>query len=136
MTENDIAKMLVNAVYQIYTKLGPGLLESVYERILVHELKKLGLKVAIQQDVDIVWDDIVFEKAFRADIVVEDKVVIELKALEQTMRIHKKQTLTYVRLSGKKLGLLINFGADNWNDAVTRVVNGLPEQDSSNSRSA
>ena len=136
MTENDIAKMVVNAVYQIYTKLGPGLLESVYERILVHELKKLGLKVAIQQDVDIVWDDIVFEKAFRADIVVEDKVVIELKALEQTMKIHKKQTLTYVRLSGKKLGLLINLGADNWNDAVTRVVNGLPEQDSSNSQSA
>lgn len=127
MTENDIAKMVVNATYQIYTKLGPGLLESVYERILVHELKKLGLKVSVQQDVDIIWDEVVFEAAFRADIVVEDKVVIELKALEQTAKIHKRQTLTYVRLTEKRLGLLINLGAESWSEVVTRVVNGLPE---------
>ncbi|MCC6149700.1 MAG: GxxExxY protein [Planctomycetes bacterium] len=127
MTENDIAKMVVNATYQIYTKLGPGLLESVYERILVHELKKLGLKVSVQQDVDIIWDEIVFEAAFRADMVVEDNDVIELKALEQTAKIHKRQTLTYVRLTGKRLGLLINLGAESWSEVVTRVVNGLPE---------
>lgn len=127
MTENDIAKMVVNATYQIYTKLGPGLLESVYERILVHELKKLGLKVSVQQDVDIIWDEVVFEAAFRADMVVEDKVVIELKALEQTAKIHKRQTLTYVRLTEKRLGLLINLGAESWSEVVTRVVNGLPE---------
>ena len=127
MTENDIAKMGVNATYQIYTKLGPGLLESVYERILVHELKKLGLKVSVQQDVDIIWDEVVFEAAFRADMVVEDKVVIELKALEQTAKIHKRQTLTYVRLTEKRLGLLINLGAESWSEVVTRVVNGLPE---------
>ena len=127
MTENDIAKMVVNATYQIYTKLGPGLLESVYERILVHELKKLGLKVSVQQDVDIIWDEVVFEAAFRADIVVEGKVVIELKALEQTAKIHKRQTLTYVRLTEKRLGLLINLGAESWSEVVTRVVNGLPE---------
>lgn len=127
MTENDIAKMVVNATYQIYTKLGPGLLESVYERILVHELQKLGLKVSVQQDVDIIWDEVVFEAAFRADMVVEDKVVIELKALEQTAKIHKRQTLTYVRLTEKRLGLLINLGAESWSEVVTRVVNGLPE---------
>lgn len=127
MTENDIAKMVVNATYQIYTKLGPGLLESVYERILVHELKKLGLKVSVQQEVDIIWDEVVFEAAFRADMVVEDKVVIELKALEQTAKIHKRQTLTYVRLTEKRLGLLINLGAESWSEVVTRVVNGLPE---------
>ncbi len=127
MTENDIAKMVVNATYQIYTKLGPGLLESVYERILVHELQKLGLKVSVQQDVDIIWDEIVFEAAFRADMVVEDNDVIELKALEQTAKIHKRQTLTYVRLTGKRLGLLINLGAESWSEVVTRVVNGLPE---------
>lgn len=127
MTENDIAKMVVNATYQIYTKLGPGLLESVYERILVHELKKLGLKVSVQQDVDIIWDEIVFEAAFRADMVVEHNDVIELKALEQTAKIHKRQTLTYVRLTGKRLGLLINLGAESWSEVVTRVVNGLPE---------
>lgn len=127
MTENDIAKMVVNATYQIYTKLGPGLLESVYERILVHELKKLGLKVSVQQDVDIIWDEIVFEAAFRADMAVEDNDVIELKALEQTAKIHKRQTLTYVRLTGKRLGLLINLGAESWSEVVTRVVNGLPE---------
>lgn len=127
MTENDIAKMVVNATYQIYTKLGPGLLESVYERILVHELQKLGLKVSVQQDVDIIWDEVVFEAAFRADMVVEDKVVIELKALEQTAKIHKRQTLTYVRLTEERLGLLINLGAESWSEVVTRVVNGLPE---------
>ena len=127
MTENDIAKMVVNATYQIYTKLGPGLLESVYERILVHELNKLGLKVSVQQEVDIIWDAVVFEAAFRADMVVEDKVVIELKALEQTAKIHKRQTLTYVRLTEKRLGLLINLGAESWSEVVTRVVNGLPE---------
>jgi GxxExxY protein len=127
VTENDIAKMVVNATYQIYTKLGPGLLESVYERILVHELQKLGLKVSVQQDVDIIWDEIVFEAAFRADMVVEDNDVIELKALEQTAKIHKRQTLTYVRLTGKRLGLLINLGAESWSEVVTRVVNGLPE---------
>lgn len=127
MTENDIAKMVVNATYQIYTKLGPGLLESVYERILVHELKKLGLKVSVQQDVDIIWDEVVFEAAFRADMAVEDNDVIELKALEQTAKIHKRQTLTYVRLTEKRLGLLINLGAESWSEVVTRVVNGLPE---------
>jgi GxxExxY protein len=127
VTENDIAKMVVNATYQIYTKLGPGLLESVYERILVHELQKLGLKVSVQQDVDIIWDEVVFEAAFRADMVVEDKVVIELKALEQTAKIHKRQTLTYVRLTEERLGLLINLGAESWSEVVTRVVNGLPE---------
>jgi len=127
MDENTIAKLIVNAVHNIYSKLGSGLFESVYERILVHELQKLGLTLAIQQDVDIVWDGVVFEKALRADIIVEGKVVLELMALEETARIHKRQTLTYVKLADKRLGLLINFGAESWADVVTRLVNGLPE---------
>ncbi|MBL7208200.1 MAG: GxxExxY protein [Desulfobacterales bacterium] len=125
MTENEIAKIIVDAAFQVHKRLGPGLLESVYEVILAHELKKRGLNVKRQVPVAIVYDDIKFDEAFRTDLIVEEKVIIELKSVEKVSRVHKKQLLTYLRLADKRLGLLINFGAELIRDGISRVVNGL-----------
>ena len=125
MTENEIAKIVVNAAYQVHTNLGPGLLESVYEIALAYELDKKGLKVKRQVPVPIVYDTIKFDEGFRADMIVEEKVIIELKSVETIQRVHKKQLLTYLRLTDKKLGLLINFGTDLFKNGISRIVNGL-----------
>ena len=125
VTENEIAGIVVDAAYHVHRKLGPGLLESVYEIVLAHELEKRGLKVERQVPVAIVFDDIRFDEGFRADLIVEDKVIIELKSVENIVPVHKKQLLTYLRLTGKKLGLLINFGSELIRDGISRVVNGL-----------
>jgi GxxExxY protein len=127
MTENEIAKVIVNAAYKIHTTLGPGLLESVYEVILAHELKKLGLNVSRQQSIPITYEDLKFEEGFRADIIVEDRVIIELKSVEEIAKVHHKQLLTYLRLADKRLGLLINFGAALIKDGLFRIVNKLEE---------
>lgn len=127
MSENEIAKMIVNAAYKIHTTLGPGLLESVYEVVLAHELKKLGLNVSRQQSIPITYEDLKFEEGFRADIIVEDKVIIELKSVEEIAKVHHKQLLTYLRLADKRLGLLINFGAALIKDGLFRIVNKLEE---------
>ena len=128
MTENEIAKIVVDAAFQIHTKLGPGLLESVYEVVLLTQLKKRGLRAERQVPVPIRFEDLTFDEGFRADIIVEDKVIVELKSVEQTAPVHKKQVLTYLRLADKRLGLLINFGAALLKDGVTRLVNGLQEE--------
>jgi GxxExxY protein len=125
MTENEIAKIIVDSAYHVHRKLGPGLLESVYEVILVHELKKRGLEVERQVSVAIVFEGIKFDEGFRADIIVEDKVIVELKSIEKVMPVHKKQLLTYLRLDDKRLGLLINFGSELIRNGISRVVNGL-----------
>ncbi|MBU4185101.1 MAG: GxxExxY protein [Proteobacteria bacterium] len=125
MTENEIAKEIVDAAYHVHRKLGPGLLESVYEVILAHELKKRGMKVERQVPVAIVFDGIKFDEGFRADLIVENKVIVELKSVEKILPVHKKQLLTYLRLADKKLGLLINFGSELIRDGISRVVNGL-----------
>ena len=127
MTENEIGKIVVDAAFQIHKRLGPGLLESVYEIVLSYELKKKGLKVERQQPVAIVYDEIKFDEGFRADLVVEEKVIVELKSVEKVMPVHKKQLLTYLRLADKRLGLLINFGDELIRDGISRVVNGLKE---------
>jgi len=127
MTENEIAKIVVDAAFHVHTKLGPGLLESVYEVVLAAQLRKLGLQVARQVPVPIQFEELTFDEGFRADIIVEDKVILELKSVEQTAPVHRKQVLTYLRLSDKRLGLLINFGAALLKDGVTRLVNGLAE---------
>ena len=127
MTENEIAKIIVDTAFKIHKKLGPGLFESVYEVILAHELQKRGLTVIRQQSIPIIFEDIKFDEGFRADIIVEDKVIIELKSLEEISKVHKKQLLTYLRLADKRLGLLINFGASLIKDGLFRVVNGLEE---------
>jgi len=127
LTENEIAKQVVDAAYQIHTKLGPGLLESVYEVVLAHELKKRQLHVARQVPIPIEYDGIKFEEGFRADLIVEEKVIVELKCVESLNPAHKKQLLTYLRLADKRLGLLINFAKELIRDGITRVVNNLEE---------
>ena len=127
MNENEIAKIIVDAAFQIHKRLGPGLLETVYEVVLAHDLKRRGLKVERQVPVAIVYDDIKFDEGFRADLIVEEKVIVELKSVEKVIPIHKKQLLTYLRLADKRLGLLINFGSELIRDGISRVVNCLKE---------
>jgi len=126
-TENEIAREVVDAAFHIHKTLGPGLLETVYEVVLARELEKRGLNVVLQQPVPIVFGDLKFDKGFRADLIVEDKVIVELKSVEQLAPVHKKQLLTYLRLADKRLGLLINFGSAVIKDGISRIVNGLEE---------
>jgi GxxExxY protein len=130
MTENEISKVVVDAAFQIHQKLGPGLLETVYEVVLAYELRKRGLEVQRQVPIPIRYDDLVFEEGFRADLVVQNLVIVELKSIEELAAVHGKQVLTQLRLADKRLGLLINFGAALFKSSVKRIVNGLPEQDS------
>ena len=125
MTENAIAKQVVDAAFKIHTTLGPGLLESVYEAVLAYELKQRGLQVVRQQAIPVVYEEVHLEEGFRADLIVEGKVIIELKSVEIISPVHKKQVLTYLRLTNLKLSLLINFGEALIKDGITRVVNGL-----------
>ncbi len=127
MRENEIATQVVDAAYRLHVQLGPGLFESVYEVVLAHELKTRGLHVERQVPIPIQYDSITFDEGFRADMIVEDKVILELKSVEEVSRVHKKQLLTYLRVSDKRLGLLINFGAELIKDGISRVVNGLEE---------
>ncbi|MGA3284053.1 MAG: GxxExxY protein [Verrucomicrobiota bacterium] len=125
MTENEISKQIVDAAFKIHTRLGPGLLESVYEAVLAYELGRRGLRAVRQKPIPVIYEEIHLEEGFRADLVVEEKVIIELKSVETIAKVHKKQLLTYLRLSDKKLGLLINFGEDLIKNGITRIVNGL-----------
>lgn len=125
--ENDISGQIIDAAIAVHSKLGPGLLETVYEVVLAHELRKRGLTCERQQPVPIVYDNIHFDEGFRIDIFVEAKVIVELKSVEQVHPVHKKQVLTYLRLTNKRLGLLLNFGEEYLKDGLTRLVNRLPE---------
>jgi len=125
--ENEIARKIVDAAFHVHATLGPGLLESVYEAILARELTKRGLSVARQQPVPIHYDDLNFDEGFRADLIVNDLVIVELKSIEQVAPVHKKQLLTYLRLANKRLGLLVNFGAALVKDGIHRIANGLPD---------
>ena len=126
MTENRIAEIIVDACFKIHTILGPGLLESVYETVLAHELRSRGLSVVRQQCLPIVYEGIILEEGFRADLIVEGLVIVELKSIETILPVHKKQLNTYLRLSGKRLGLLVNFGSYLIKDGITRIANGMP----------
>ena len=125
VTENEIAKVIVDAAYKIHTTLGPGLLESVYEQVLAHELEQRNLKVIRQLPIPIVYESVKLAEGFRADLMVENKVIVELKSVEIIAPVHKKQLITYLRLADKRLGLLINFGSALIKDGITRIVNGL-----------
>jgi GxxExxY protein len=127
MDENDVAKIVVDAAYHIHVELGPGLLESVYETVLAAELAKRGLKVERQKPITFEFRGVRFDEGFRADLVVNELVVVELKSTEQSHPVHKKQVKTYLKLSGKRLGLLLNFGTELVKDGVARVVLGLPD---------
>ena len=127
MHENEIAKIVVDVAFQIHTKLGPGLLESVYEAVMVHELQKRGLHVESQVAVPVEWDGVRLDLGFRPDLIVEHRVIVELKSIEAVAPVHKKILLTYLRLADKRLGLLINFGVELIKNGITRVVNRLQE---------
>ena len=124
MTENQIAKQILDGAFVVHTKLGPGLFESVYEVVLAHELRKRGLTVERQKPMPIVYDGVRFDEAFRSDLVVNGKVIAELKSVEATSAMHAKQVLTQLRLSGLKLGLLINFGEAHLKNGIKRIING------------
>jgi len=125
MTENEISKIIVNTCYNIHVQLGPGLLESVYEEILYFELLNQGLNVERQKAIPVFWKDIKMDIGFRADLVVENKVIIEIKSVETIAPVHPKQLLTYLKISGLKLGLLINFNEKLFRTGVSRIVNNL-----------
>lgn len=122
LTENEIATEVVDAAFKIHQRLGPGLLESVYEVVLAYELRKRGLEALRQVPIRIVWDEIRFEEGFRADLLVEGKVIVELKSKERTIPVDKKQLLTQLKLADKRLGLLINFGEELIKNGISRVV--------------
>ncbi|GAB1488697.1 GxxExxY protein [Opitutaceae bacterium] len=127
MKTNDLSVLVADVAYQIHSKVGPGLLESVYEELMVHELTKRGLKVERQVPVPIAYDGIVIDLAFRADLVVEGALIIELKSVEALAPVHKKQLLTYLKIAGMPIGLLINFGSPLIKDGIVRMVNQMPE---------
>ena len=125
MTENEIATIIVDAAYKIHTRLGPGLLESVYETTLAYELAKRGLQLRRQQAMPLVYENVRMDIGFRADLVVDGKVIVEIKSIDAISPVHRKQLLTYLRLKEKRLGLLINFNVELIRDGITRVVNNL-----------
>ena len=125
MHENEIGTVVVDSGFQVHSSLGPGLLESVYEMSLAHELESRGLHVVRQQPIEVSYRHVTFEEGFRADIVVENKVIIELKSVEELHPVHKKQLLTYLKLSGCRLGYLMNFGSPLFKDGITRIVNNI-----------
>ena len=124
---NEISGMVVDCAVKIHQVLGPGLLESSYQRILAYELRKEGLEVATEIPIPIHWDGHTIDEGYRADIILNQSVLLELKSVERTLPVHKKQTLTYLKLAGLPLGLLINFGAPLMKNGIERLVNNLAE---------
>ncbi|CAN5562727.1 GxxExxY protein [soil metagenome] len=125
MTENEIGTRVIEAAIYVHRELGPGLLETVYEVILARELSDRGLAVNRQLPIPIVFKGVRFDEGYRADIVVADRVLLELKSIERVLPVHKKQVQTYLRLTGLKLGYLLNFGEEVLKSGITRCVNGL-----------
>ncbi len=125
MTENDISGIVLDCALHLHRRLGPGLLESVYEEVLVYELQRQGLYCSRQEPVSLTYDSLRLATAFRADVVVERSVILELKSVEAMLPVHKKQLLTYLRLSGFRLGILINFNVPLLRDGFVRIVNRL-----------
>jgi GxxExxY protein len=125
MLENAITEIIIREAIYVHRKLGPGLLESTYKKCLIHRLMKVGLKVSFENPIPIVFEDVHLECGYRADIIVEGKVIIEIKSVEALNDIHKAQVLTYLKLSNIKVGLLINFNVLVLKDGLKRIVNGF-----------
>ena len=124
MTYNELSSTVLEVAIDVHRRLGPGLLEAVYQTILAHELTKRGFHVVKEQPIPLIWDNLRFDIGFRADLIVNDLLLVELKSVEQLAPVHKKQVLTYLRITGKKLGLLINFGEEILKDGIRRIING------------
>jgi GxxExxY protein len=127
MTENEISRILVDIFIRVHSELGPGLLESVYEAAICHELSKQNLNYQKQQGITVFYDSVKMDMGFRADIIVEGKVIVELKSIETLLPVHHKTLLTYLKLTGLKLGLLVNFNTNLVKDGLVRIVNKLDE---------
>ncbi|TWU00153.1 hypothetical protein Pla108_10980 [Botrimarina colliarenosi] len=125
MHENEIAQQVIDATFKVHTRLGPGLLESVYEVVLAYELRNRGLVVDRQVPVPIQYEGLKFDEGYRMDLLVNESVIVELKSVEAVTGVHKKQCLTYLKLADKRLGLLINFNTELIKEGMHRVVNGL-----------
>jgi len=127
VTENEIAHQILDSAYRVHSKLGPGLFESVYEAALAYELAQRGLNVSRQFPIPVIYESIQIEAGIRADLLVEGKVIVELKFIEAITPVHHKQLLTYLRLSNTRLGLLLNFNVPRLKEGITRLVSHLPE---------
>jgi len=121
MTENDISYIIRGAIFKVYNALGPGLLGSVYEAVLMFELNKAGVEAKSQVALPVIYEDEKLDLGFRIDILVNDSVIIEIKSVEQILEVHHKQVLTYLKLSDKKLGILVNFNTDNISSSIYRI---------------
>jgi GxxExxY protein len=124
MDEDELDTMILAAAFRVHTRLGPGLLESVYQRVLAYELFKQGPSVEVQKSIPILYDEIHFEEGYRADLIVEEKVLLELKSVETLLPVHAKQVLTYLRLAKLRVGYLLNFGEAHLKAGIKRLVNG------------
>ena len=127
MELNDITGAIIDHSVRIHQKLGPGLLESVYQRVLAYELRKAGFQVETEVPIPLWWDGHIIDESFRADIIVNDAILLELKSVEKTLPVHRKQTLTYIKLADLRIGLLINFGATLLKNDLHRLANQAPE---------
>lgn len=127
MSENEISKILVDIFIKVHSQLGPGLLESVYEAAICYELSKRGIRFKRQHGISVFYDSVKMDVGFRADIFIEDKVIIEVKSVETLIPVHHKTLLTYLRLTNTKLGLLVNFNVSLVKNGITRIVNNLEE---------
>jgi GxxExxY protein len=123
MIENEITYEIIGAALKVHTKLGPGLLESVYERALAFELQRAGHSVSCQIGIQVIYEEIKFEIGFRLDILVDDLVIVEVKSVDTLIDIHHKQLLTYLKLTEKRVGLLINFNSGRLKDSIVRIIN-------------
>ena len=128
MLEEQLTEQIIGACIEVHRELGPGLLESVYHAVLAYELAQRGLRTVSQQAIPVVYGTIRIDTGFRADLIVEDRVIVEIKSVEVLAPVHRKQLLTYLRLADKRLGLLINFNAALIKDGITRIVNGMEEE--------
>jgi GxxExxY protein len=125
LTENEISKIILDIAFDIHINLGPGLFESVYEEILFYELTNYGLKVKRQKAIPVFWQELIMDVGFKADLIVENKVIIEIKSIEALAPIHYKQLTTYLKITNLKLGLLINFNEYLLKDGIKRIANKL-----------
>jgi GxxExxY protein len=136
MEINEVSGAVVDAAMKVHSALGPGLLESAYETCLIHELRKRGLRAESQVPIAVRYDGEVLDAGYRADLLVEGVVLVELKSVEAVLPIHKAQLLSYLRLSGKEVGLLINFNVEHLKDGIKRVINSRPKFSATSASSA
>ncbi len=127
MTLDEASNLIIKLAIKIHNKLGPGLLESVYQRVLAYELRKAGLEVQTEVPIPVTWDGNTIDESFRADLIVENGILIELKSIEQLLPVHHKQVFTYLKLTNLNLGLLINFNTPLLKEGLHRIVRNLPE---------